>query len=466
VTDAPGERPHTVYERTMHDLYRWIRVEKLPVHLYQVDRNASAPSSRLLDQLGNPHLRYPVVHVAGTRGKGSTSTMLASCLCAAGLKVGLYTSPHFDDFRERIRVLTPSDYYGRIGKDDVVARYEEVRGVLDTVPNLTWFEIPTALAFLQFAHQHVDVAVVETGIGGRLDATNVVTPIVSVITTLGLDHVDLLGETIEEIAQEKGGIIKDGVPVACAPQPPGAMAVISSIAASHASTLSVVGTDWIFSGHSGLLTVARTADPSFVPAGSVFPLALLGSFQLINATVSVAALSLIRRRFPSLARGAVITGLTSVSLPGRLEVLADRPDLPMLVIDDAVCAKSAEALAEALRRDFKYRRLWLLFGALEGKDIESMMRSLLPLADGVVVAAPACEPRQASPENLAATARRLGFEVSTAANEDEALAWAFRLAQPGDLICSALCTNRDLVSAWKRIDESRVPLTATPGIER
>ena len=196
---------------------------------------------RVLAAFGNPHKRYPVIHITGTKGKGSVGAMCASALSASGLKAGLYSSPHLQDFRERFRI---DDQL--IEPDVLTALVNQLRPVIESVPDITWFEVTTALAFLYFAQQNVDVAVVEVGLGGRLDATNVVTPVVSVITSLSYDHMHLLGDSLESIAREKGGIIKPGVPVVSAPQPPEALDVLTQIAAERGSPLTLVGRDWLY----------------------------------------------------------------------------------------------------------------------------------------------------------------------------------------------------------------------------
>ncbi len=182
--------------------------------------------SHLLELLGDPHLKYQTIHIAGTKGKGSVAAICAAVMVAAGLRVGLYTSPHLRDFRERIRIVSPEDPNWCISKDDFVNHLNEVKPLLDDVPGVTWFEIVTAVAFQYFAMQGVAAAVIEVGLGGRLDATNAVEPLVSVITSLSLDHTNLLGNSLSQIASEKGGIIKPGVPVITASQPDEALNAI------------------------------------------------------------------------------------------------------------------------------------------------------------------------------------------------------------------------------------------------
>jgi len=195
-----------------------------------------------LDLLGTPHKKFPSLHVAGSKGKGSVSAFCASVLQAAGFKVGLYTSPHIKDFEERMQINRVP-----ISRNTLAEYVEEIKPAVESIPKLTTFEIMTGLAFLFFARQKVDIAVIEVGLGGRLDATNIITPLVSVITSLYLDHVTILGETLEEIAAEKGGIIKPGIPVVSAPQEEKALNVIEKIAAQHGSPLIKVEEEYPYS---------------------------------------------------------------------------------------------------------------------------------------------------------------------------------------------------------------------------
>jgi dihydrofolate synthase/folylpolyglutamate synthase len=209
---------HTQFSAAIDYLYGFINFEKRRQDRYMAAKLDSTRPARLMATLDDPHKAYPSIHIAGTKGKGSVAAMCAFALRAAGYKVGLYTSPHLQDFRERIRVLSPADPDGLIPEASFIRIMERIKQVAGQFPDITWFEILTAVAFLYFAEAEVDVAVVEVGLGGRLDATNVLTPLVSVITSLSLDHTRFLGNTLSEIAFEKGGIIKPGVPVVIAPQ--------------------------------------------------------------------------------------------------------------------------------------------------------------------------------------------------------------------------------------------------------
>ncbi|WP_374688230.1 folylpolyglutamate synthase/dihydrofolate synthase family protein, partial [Promineifilum sp.] len=272
------------YQRALDYLYSFINFEHKALDRYNASKIDTDRPRYLLSLLGRPQERFPAIHIAGTKGKGSVAAMCAACLRLAGLRVGLYTSPHLREFRERIRVLTPDDADGRIPEAAVVAYMERVRAQLERTPGITWFEIVTAIAFLHFAESAVDVAVVEVGLGGRLDATNVLLPEVSVITSLSLDHTQLLGDTLAQIAFEKGGIIKPGVPVVVAAQQPEALEVLVRLAEERGAPLTVIGRDWryeVVRAHDGehvrqTICIDRGPDPAFIPPGSEFLVGLAG----------------------------------------------------------------------------------------------------------------------------------------------------------------------------------------------
>ena len=254
------------YQEALDLLYSTINFEEKVIDRYQASKIDTNRTRLLLQLLNDPHSDFPSIHIAGTKGKGSAAVMCAAVLRASGLRVGLYTSPHLRDFRERIRILTVDDAEGWIGKADFVALMDQVQDHLAVLPDLTWFEIVTAVAFRHFADQEVDVAVVEVGLGGRLDTTNVLTPLVSVITSLSLDHTALLGDTLAQIAAEKGGIIKPDVPVVSAPQADEAMAVLKDIAFKRSAPLTIVGQDWLYQGRSRRLQITHAPDGALVPA--------------------------------------------------------------------------------------------------------------------------------------------------------------------------------------------------------
>ncbi len=443
------------YQEALDYLYGYINLELKTLQRYHASKMDPDRPRRLLRALGDPQEQYATVHIAGTKGKGSVAAMCASVLQASGLRVGLYTSPHLRDFRERIRVLSPEDTDGKIGKGDLVNTLEDLKKALDTFPKITWFEIVTAMAFSHFAAQEVDIAVVEVGLGGRLDATNVVNPLVSVITSLSLDHTNLLGNTLPEIAMEKGGIIKPRVPVMVAPQPPDALKRLQEIASERGSPMEVLGQHWRYTGRNHLLEVTHSSHPDYVPSGSLFEIALSGMYQLENAMLTIAALRLVQENFPAVTLERIRKGLAEVVWEGRLQIVFAAEGMPSLLVDAAHNQLSASTLAEALGNDYAYNRLWLIFGAPEDKAIAEMMALLFPLAHQIIVSA-ADHPRAALPEALAAQADELGFAVQTAVSAEEALNLAFEQAGAGDLICAtgSIIFVGDLLNSWDRLQSS------------
>lgn len=446
------------YEEALNYLYSFINFEQRPHDRYMASKLDAARPLRLMQLVGNPHQQFRAIHIAGTKGKGSVAAMCASSLQAAGLRVGLYTSPHLQEFRERIRILTPEDPVGWIPVPDLIAILDDLKPIVAEMPGITWFEILTAVAFLHFARQQVDVAVVEVGLGGRLDATNVLTPMVSVITSLSLDHTKLLGNTLTEIAYEKGGIIKRGVPVVIAPQADEARQKLVRLAVERQSALVQVGTDWQFSGadttDGQTLTITRTAAPAFIQAQTRFVLPLLGDHQLQNATVALAALALVQPYFPSLTQTAVQQGLAHVVWNGRLQIVHKADDTATVLVDCAHNPHSAHTLVRALTDHFSYERLFLIFGAPADKDVVNTMAPLLPLAQRTIMTV-SSHPRAAAPAALAEMAASLGYaaQVETAVDVQAALRAAWAQAQPGDLICVAgsIVVVGDFLNQWHNL---------------
>jgi dihydrofolate synthase/folylpolyglutamate synthase len=321
------------YEEALDYLYSFINLEQKTLDRYHASKMDPGRPRTLLEWLGDPQKQYPTLHIAGTKGKGSVAAMCASALQASGLRVGLYTSPHLREFRERIRVLTPDDADGQIAKEDFAKALERMKEFVPEFPHITWFEIVTAVAFCYFASQEIDVGVIEVGLGGRLDATNVLLPLQSVITSLSYDHTNLLGDTLAEIAFEKGGIIKPGIPVVIAPQEEEALGTLKTIAAERGSVLEVVGQDWQYAAGNHQLTVTRSVDEVYVPAGTTFEIALSGSFQLENGMLAIAALRPFYERFPLVTLETITQGLASVQWDGRLQIVFVEEGLLSFFVD-------------------------------------------------------------------------------------------------------------------------------------
>lgn len=387
----------------------------------------------LLDKTGRPETAYWTVHVAGTKGKGSTSAMLERVLRCAGLRTGLYTSPHLHTFRERIRLN------GRcISEADLASLTTYLCPIADAMPDRpSTFEIITALALTSFAQRGVDVAVLEVGLGGRLDATNVVTPRVSVITSISFDHMAVLGNTLAAIAAEKAGIIKPGVPVVSSPQHPEALEVIERVCAEQGAPLALVGRDVQVT-----VTAASRAGSRAIISGPGYEhhirIPLMGEHQATNAAVAVAALETLRGQGLSLTDTQIRFGLFTVRWPGRLEIVARNP---FIVVDGAHNVDSAQKLRAALDRFFPRQgdkaclpRV-LVMGMSADKDVDGIMQALVPGADAIVLTR-ANHPRAASLERLQAAAAAYTSNIYAAPDVPGALATARELVGDSGVICA------------------------------
>jgi dihydrofolate synthase / folylpolyglutamate synthase len=429
------------YQDTLDYIFGYVNYEKKARYPYDAATFDLSRMEQVLERLGRPHESFRSVHIAGTKGKGSTSAMVESVLRAAGYRTGLFTSPHLHTFRERIRLAG-----NLMEKGELVALLDRCRPAIEATPEITAFEVMTALAFKYFAENGVEWAVVEVGLGGRLDATNVVQPAVCAITSLSYDHVELLGHTLSLIAFEKAGIIKAGVPVVSSPQEPEAMAVIQRVCADTNARLSVVGDAWVWQearaeARGQTLTVRG---PNGVPNFRDLRIPLLGRHQLDNTTTAVAILQQLREGGVSIEEEALRQGLASARWPGRFELLGAEP---AIVVDSAHNENSAAKLRAALADYFPRpprRQLCLVFGASSDKDIDGMLRVFLgpagetgyPPADKVIVSKSG-HPRSSEPAELADLVRSINSRTPISVQPDlssalrEAVAWA----APGDLIC-------------------------------
>ncbi len=382
--------------------------------------------NRLVSILGNPHKSFLSVHVAGTNGKGSTSAIIASILKASGYKVGLFTSPHLVSFTERIKVNDEE-----ISEDEVISLTEEIRGKIADIISFdpdfspTFFEMVTAMAFLYFKRKGIDIAVIEVGMGGRLDATNIVIPKISVITSINFDHTEFLGETLKEIAFEKAGIIKDAVPVVVSSQVPEVLGVINGKAEEKGSKVFLFGRDFF--------AILKNADYKGISfdyfSGESFKicdlyLPLPGEYQIENASVAIKAAELINQH---ITHHSIRKGIASVKWHGRLEMIQDNP--PVL-IDGAHNPSAAEALSRAISKHYlgMYERIIFILGIMGDKDIEGIMRPILPIASEIILTSPNYD-RAAHPEKLAGIANSLGYKrVKIAFSVKKAIEMAVRIA--------------------------------------
>jgi dihydrofolate synthase / folylpolyglutamate synthase len=342
-----------------------------------------------------PQKRLRFIHMAGTNGKGSTCAMLESIYRAAGLRVGLFTSPHLVSFRERIQI-------GRqwIPEKEVVRLVDELQVWLGQFPkdhHPTFFEVVTVMALEFFADHACDVVIWETGLGGRLDATNIVTPLASVITNIALDHQQWLGDTLEQIAFEKAGIIKPGVPVATATDAPEALAVIEKIAKEKNAPLTIV-----------------KGEPKMADA-----IALPGEYQKRNAALALATVKILQKEIP-VAKPQIIAGLQNVEWPGRLQLI--EKDGKRILLDGAHNVAGAEVLREAIEKNFPMNKKTLILGILEDKDWQHICETLAPLAE-TILTVPVASQRTGNPEELAGACRAANpaAKISVCGSLDEAL---------------------------------------------
>ena len=381
------------YQKALDYLYSFVD--------YSLTRNLSHSNTKfdlrrmvdLMHLLGDPQTKYPTIHVAGTKGKGSTCALIASALVEAGYRIGFYSSPHMTDFTERIQVNDKN-----ISHVDIVKHVEKIKPFVDQIKESTTFEITTAIAFQYFAEEKVDIAVIEVGLGGRLDATNIITPIASVITSLSLDHMAVLGDTLAKIAAEKAGIIKENVPVISAPQNPEALIVLKEKAMQTHSDLYVVGEDIIFTlgkhsligqqfsisidEKSKLKSKFNKQDTNNSEKPLEFSIPLLGAHQAENAAAAFTTLKVIQHSGIIVTDESIIKGFEKVNWPGRFEVLIQKP---LFIIDSAHNKDSAKKLSKTIDDYLSDRSIIMIFGASEDKDIAGMFDELLPHVKKVIL---------------------------------------------------------------------------------
>jgi dihydrofolate synthase/folylpolyglutamate synthase len=447
----------TDHESVLAFLFRRINYERTPAsprrsRALNLDRMRG-----LLERLGNPHVRTPFVHIAGTKGKGSTATMISSILAAAGYRTGLYTSPHLEQLEERIVV----DGQAVSGAELVdlansvwpaVAALDDHAGGSDARLSPTFFEITTAMALLHFARRGVDVAVLEVGLGGRLDSTNVCQPLVSVITSISFDHMRQLGNTLAAIASEKAGIIKPQVPVVSGVVSEEPAGVIERIAQERHSRLFRLGREFDYTYHppacsqTGLVQAAscdyRETIDGVTRAHGNLQIGLLGPHQAANASVAVAVVERLRAAGWRCPEQALRTGLAQARCPARVEVLAQRP---AIIIDTAHNVASIEALLQTLNESFPRGPRVLIFAASRDKDAAGMLARLLPQFDDVLLTQFVNNPRAVLPQDLATLSANILTQrtvndprharVTTCATPSAAWSAAWQRLTPEHLVC-------------------------------
>ncbi len=416
------------YQEALEYLLRFADYERLPRSgiVWDIKR-----IERLLERVGNPQHTARSIHVAGTKGKGSASAMIASILAQAGYRTGLYTSPHLLSFTERIQVngrnISEEDW-ARL--TEFIRPHVEAENALGDLGELTTFEILTAMAFVHFHDVKADYQVLEVGLGGRLDATNVVRPQVCVVTSISYDHTDVLGDTLTEIAGEKAGIIKSGATVVSAPQFPEAMAVIERVCRERGVPLVRVGDDVTWQKGS-----FDTEGQSFHLKGLTgeydLRIPLLGEHQVENAVVAVAALESLGGE--KISAESIAKGLEKVNWPGRLQILRREP---CLVVDGAHNTYSMQRLGEALSQYFKYDRLTLVLGFGGDKDVSGMVAEAVKMTGDIVLVA-SRHPRSVETDLLVEEFKKRGVTPRVAEGVAAAVKLALAGAGSNDLICAA-----------------------------
>jgi dihydrofolate synthase/folylpolyglutamate synthase len=436
---------NAVYQSTLDYLYTFVDYSLVRNFQNAPGRFDLARMAALAAALGDPQKLYPSLHVAGTKGKGSVSAFCASALQTAGYRTGLYTSPHLADFSERIQVNGQA-----IPPDEVVSLVEECKPVVTSIPEVTWFEYTTMLAFLYFARQRVDAAVIEVGLGGRLDATNIIQPQVSVITSISLDHKAVLGDNISQIAMEKAGIIKPNVPLVISPQVEEALQAITRIAAQQSVPTIQVGQDYAYRSLSQTLE-EQTFEiwPQDRPRERVqLTIPLLGLHQVENAATAYAALKVLDGSGLAVSESAIRGGFAATVWPGRFEIIRKQPPV---VLDCAHNLDSAHRLRQALDDYFPGWPIVLIFGASEDKDIVGMFAELLPRVRQVI-ATQSIHPRATSQAHLVELARPYHVSVSGTSTVEEALAAGLQAADDEALllVTGSIFVVAGVREAWLR----------------
>ncbi len=379
---------------------------------------------RILKGLGNPQDSFSCIHVAGTNGKGSVASALASILNASGYKAGLYTSPHLVGFNERITVGNRP-----ISNDHVIESYQAVNHVHYGDREPTFFEFATAMAFYEFDRQKVDWAVIETGMGGRLDATNIIKPALSIITNISVEHREYLGNTISQISGEKGGIIKRHTPVVTGIKQKSAVLVVKEIAKTKSAPFFRLGDEF---------RVKRNKSGTFSYFGIEnnwrnLQTGLLGNYQVDNAALVVAACELLNKKKADISIKSIKDGLTNNSWPGRLEVVSKNP---FILLDGAHNLIAARNLSKYLSNNLSNYNITLVIGILDDKPYKAMLKALLPICKKVIITSPKID-RALAPEKLSTFAESFIADITIIPDVKEAVKYAIKTPLPDDAVCIA-----------------------------
>jgi dihydrofolate synthase/folylpolyglutamate synthase len=415
------------YRQALEYLYSFVDFSMQKAETYSPARFRLERMEELNASLGYPTGEFPSIHVAGTKGKGSVCVLCANALHQSGYKVGLYTSPHLDDYAERIQINGEF-----ISHSDLVDMVENIKPYVATIPELTTFEITTALAFAYFQQQRVDAAVIEVGLGGRLDATNVVRPILSVITSISYDHTHLLGNTLAQITAEKAGIIKPGIPVVSSPQAEEAGLVIAQVAHERGSQLFIVGRDIPFKEESHSLegqTFSVWMDGNHnEPINLSIP--FLGTHQVVNAATAYGALRIFDKSGLPIKQEAIQKGFSTAFWPGRFEIIQKSPPV---ILDCAHNRDSALKLRQTLDEYYPGKPVTMVFGASEDKDIEGMLLELMPRVEKLITVK-SFHPRAIEPEKLVKMAEPYGHPALCVDHIPDAMELSLTLAGAKGLV--------------------------------
>ena len=421
------------YNAAIAYITEFIDYERSPDFARQARRYNLNRISRLLALLGNPQEQLRVIHIAGSKGKGSTAALIASILSCAGYRTGLFTSPHLITPRERCRIDGEL-----ISEADVAQCIEKMRTAIDEVSRLefgrvSFFEIYTALAFCYFADKATDFAVVEVGLGGRLDATNVVNPVATVITPIGLEHTAILGETHAAIAAEKAEIIKQECPLALAPQVPEAQAVFERVAAERNAPI-------ISAKPSNEVRRARGQSAPTEPTGQHFDvedypglfMPLLGQHQRVNAATAIAGIACLKQRGYAIPSESVYQGIAQVEWPGRMQVIQNAP---VVLLDGAHSRDAMQLLCREIRRNFRYNRLICVVSLMRDKPVKAVGEIVCQAADALIVTEVSNNPRVMPAHAIQRALQTMSQQVIVCPTPKEALKTALALASPEDLVC-------------------------------
>ncbi len=378
----------------------------------------------ILSGLGNPQDTFSSIHVAGTNGKGSIASSLASILQAAGYKAGLYTSPHLVHFNERICINNVP-----VSDENIVSSYEAVKSVHQGTREPTFFEFSTAMAFYEFGNHKVDWAVIETGMGGRLDATNIISPALSIISNLSVEHQAYLGNTIPLIAKEKGGIIKNSTPVVTGVRQKNAVSVLKEIAEKKSAPFYRFGSEFRVRKHKnekftyfGIDNVWRDMHTG-----------LMGSHQIDNAALVLAACEILNKKDANLSLKNITEGLEKNRWPGRLDIVSRSP---LILLDGAHNLIAARNLSKFLSANLADKKITLVIGILNDKPYSAILRSLLPVCDRVILTMPKID-RSIPPEKLSHAAKKNISNIEIIPNVGKAVQHAVETVSPDDAVCIA-----------------------------